>query len=253
MKRQPKEHDCFARYFLSDVVLDTKDPQKKDPATSVLFCLDSRQIYSSSLLHPAIDVDHIRFDVVCPALSSPTAEENLVGTLSLRVMSRLADLEWREAQLYYQDDYRLAWLTVLRAAEGYPDPWAYSFWMYYGRHPKKLIPFFVEREAKWKAMGPSLADECSANDFAVPDTTANSGQEHPRTNPYTPAPDTFTSKLLTERRDDIPPTEKMPLADRCEGLLPKRRAHMDAGPALPPKKPSQSARIETKTKGRKRK
>jgi hypothetical protein len=65
-----------------------------------------------------------------------------------RIMSRLAQLEDSENNPHFQDDYRIAWMTVLNCSEGHADAWRYSFWCYFGKVPEKIIPELVAREAK---------------------------------------------------------------------------------------------------------
>lgn len=68
------------------------------------------------------------------------------------VCEYLAACEDREPNVWLRDDIRIAWLTVVNAAQGKLDPWRYSFWMYLGRTPEKLIPFFVERAERHRLM-----------------------------------------------------------------------------------------------------
>lgn len=71
---------------------------------------------------------------------SPRVSESFVE----RVLARLAKLELKAPQ-GDRDDYRVAWITVLKASEGHPDPWRQAFWQYHGEQPETLIPFFEAR------------------------------------------------------------------------------------------------------------
>lgn len=55
-----------------------------------------------------------------------------------RICARLCEVERKETNAHYVDDYRIARLTIRYADEGYPDPWGYAFWMYLGIHPAKF-------------------------------------------------------------------------------------------------------------------
>jgi hypothetical protein len=61
-----------------------------------------------------------------------------------RVLARLSEAEWK-APLAARDDIRVAWITVLKADEGHPTPFAQAFFQYFGASPEKLIPFFAAR------------------------------------------------------------------------------------------------------------
>jgi len=62
---------------------------------------------------------------------------------SVRVLARLADAEQRTQIATEQQDYRIAWLTVLRADEGNAEPWRQAFWEIVGNVPEKAIPFWL--------------------------------------------------------------------------------------------------------------
>lgn len=68
-----------------------------------------------------------------------------VNPLTERVLARLDDLEWREANPHYQDDYRIAWITVLRASRGETIPHVSATYSVLGLHPEKVWPAIVER------------------------------------------------------------------------------------------------------------
>lgn len=77
-----------------------------------------------------------------------------------RVLEYLARAESREIDPWAQDDIRVSWLTVLYAARGFEQPWEYAFWSYYGKHPSKAIPIWLERwAARDAALGPGLAED----------------------------------------------------------------------------------------------
>jgi hypothetical protein len=65
-------------------------------------------------------------------------------SFAARVLVRLSEAEWR-APLGARDDIRVAWITVLKADEGHPTPFAQAFFQYFGASPEKLIPFFAAR------------------------------------------------------------------------------------------------------------
>lgn len=72
----------------------------------------------------------------------------LCGTVQdpfVRILAYLEQAEWKETDVWYRDDYRIAWLTILHCSEGIDQPWEYAFWRYLGKHPDKLIPELVYR------------------------------------------------------------------------------------------------------------
>ena len=86
-------------------------------------------------------------------------EGTFANRLIARVLDRLSAAYDREVDVWLKDDIKIAFLTVVYANEegrvwgldnqGDPfGPWEYAFCVYLGKHPKKLIPFFVERAEK---------------------------------------------------------------------------------------------------------
>lgn len=65
---------------------------------------------------------------------------------SWRILEYLAAAKSKEPQITLQDDIELAWFTVLRASEGYPDPWNFSFWMLYGKTYARAMKAWAERD-----------------------------------------------------------------------------------------------------------
>lgn len=61
-----------------------------------------------------------------------------------RVLARLSEAEWK-SPLGSRDDIRVAWITVLKADEGHPTPFAQAFFQYFGVSPEKMIPFLSAR------------------------------------------------------------------------------------------------------------
>ena len=62
-----------------------------------------------------------------------------------RILFRLEQAEWRESNPHFQDDYRIAWITVLRAARGEPIPHLTATYAVLGLHPSKVWPAIVAR------------------------------------------------------------------------------------------------------------
>lgn len=65
---------------------------------------------------------------------------------SVRVLARLAEAEQKTELAIEQQDYRIAWLTVLRADEGDAQPWRTAFWQIVGQVPEIAIPFWQCRD-----------------------------------------------------------------------------------------------------------
>ena len=72
-------------------------------------------------------------------------------------MARLEIAELREANPHLQDDYRIAWITVLNAAQGVPEPHVAASYAVLGLHPLKVWPAIVERRKA--LLGPLYVDE----------------------------------------------------------------------------------------------
>jgi hypothetical protein len=115
----------------------------------ITLCSENRTELKSNLPH-VINRDIKSAPPSGPRLSySPVGLENKV---SESVCEYLAWCEANEPNVWLRDDIRIAWLTVLNASEGKPDPWRYSFWMYLGRVPEKVIPELVARAERHRLM-----------------------------------------------------------------------------------------------------
>jgi hypothetical protein len=62
-----------------------------------------------------------------------------------RVLARLQQAETREENPHFQDDYRIAWITVLRAVRGESLPHVSATYTVLGLHPEKVWPAIVAR------------------------------------------------------------------------------------------------------------
>lgn len=65
------------------------------------------------------------------------------------VLEYLQKAEWK-APIGERDDIRVAYITVIKAFEGHPDPFAIAFWQYFSASPDQLIPFFAARAELWR-------------------------------------------------------------------------------------------------------
>ena len=85
-------------------------------------------------------------------ISASQVREDLLRVLASgkkktwRILEYLAAAKSKEPQITLQDDLELAWFTVLRASEGNPDPWGFSFWMLYGKTYVKAMKAWAERD-----------------------------------------------------------------------------------------------------------
>jgi hypothetical protein len=71
-------------------------------------------------------------------------ERGQVNQVTEAVLKYLAGAEWN-ATAAERDDLRVAWICVLKADEGHPDPYRQAFWQYFGEQPETLVPFFAAR------------------------------------------------------------------------------------------------------------
>lgn len=62
-----------------------------------------------------------------------------------RVLAELQRAETNEQNPHWQDDYRIAWITVLRAAQGVAEPHTSATYTVLGVHPDKVWPSIVAR------------------------------------------------------------------------------------------------------------
>jgi hypothetical protein len=76
-----------------------------------------------------------------------------------RVQEYLDRAKYEETDPWLADDYCVAADTIRNLRQGWlVRPWELAFAMYYGMHPLKLIPIFLERDRKRRELGPSLGD-----------------------------------------------------------------------------------------------
>jgi hypothetical protein len=70
-----------------------------------------------------------------------------IPALVCRILSRLQTAEFREVDPHFQSDYRIAWITVLRAARGERIPHVSATYAVLGLHPDKVWGAILERRA----------------------------------------------------------------------------------------------------------
>jgi len=83
-----------------------------------------------------------------------------------RVLSRLERAEWHEPNPHFQDDYRIAWITVLRASRGELLPHVSAAYAVVGLHPEKIWPAILERRKA--LLGPLYSPELALAARAAP-------------------------------------------------------------------------------------
>ena len=64
---------------------------------------------------------------------------------SERILDQLESAEWHESNPHFQDDYRIAWITTLRAARGEIIPHVSATYSVLGLHPDKVWAAMIER------------------------------------------------------------------------------------------------------------
>lgn len=70
-----------------------------------------------------------------------------------RVLAYLDHAKYAEQNPWLADDYKIAYSTVLNLQREDLRPWTLAFCEYFGKHPRKLIPIFVERERQRLTVG----------------------------------------------------------------------------------------------------
>src|SRR6266852_664170 len=68
-----------------------------------------------------------------------------VSPLTSRILSRFERAEWRDPNAHLQDDYRIAWITLLRASRGESIPQVSATYAVLGLHPDKVWPSLLKR------------------------------------------------------------------------------------------------------------
>jgi hypothetical protein len=96
----------------------------------------------------ALFAAHI-FQQLIGATSILDVERWYVAHVTDAVLEYLAKAEDLERDVWLQDDYRLAWTTVLYASRNQPDPWGFAYWMKYGVVPARGIP---GRDARYRML-----------------------------------------------------------------------------------------------------
>jgi hypothetical protein len=79
-----------------------------------------------------------------------------IRSRTLRILSRLEIAEAREPNPHLQCDYRIAWITVLNAACGNPQPDVAATYAVLGLHPKLVWSAIVARRKA--LLGPFYED-----------------------------------------------------------------------------------------------
>lgn len=67
--------------------------------------------------------------------------------LTERVLTQLECAELQESNPHFQDDYRIAWITALRAGRGEAEAYVSASYSVLGLHPAKVWPAILERRA----------------------------------------------------------------------------------------------------------
>ena len=83
-------------------------------------------------------------------------------SLLRRILFHLERAEEHETNPHLQDDCRIAWITVLNAASGVPDPHVRATYAVLGLHPDKVWPAI---EARRRAMLRADYEQFFAKDF----------------------------------------------------------------------------------------
>lgn len=66
-------------------------------------------------------------------------------SLAERILARLEEAELHEVNPHFQDDCRISWITVLRAARGDTIPHISATFSVLGLHPNRVWPAIVAR------------------------------------------------------------------------------------------------------------
>jgi hypothetical protein len=77
-------------------------------------------------------------------------------SLARRILFRLERAEEGESNPHFRDDYRVAWITVLRAARGESCPFVSATYTVLGLHPEKVWPAILARRRS--LLGPLYDD-----------------------------------------------------------------------------------------------
>jgi len=81
--------------------------------------------------------------------------------LSERVLVRLETAERKESDPWLRDDIRIAWITVLYASRGNPQPHIDATYQVLGIHPDKVWPAICARRAALLGSASSPKKPCA--------------------------------------------------------------------------------------------
>jgi len=101
-------------------------------------------IFAAFPLSVTASVLSFRIEVLrCTTYAALPAERSM--PLAERVLVRLEAAEQKESDLWLRDDIRIAWITVLEASRGNPQPHVDATYKVLGIHPDKVWPAILER------------------------------------------------------------------------------------------------------------
>jgi len=90
---------------------------------------------------------HECFEIAQGSLPFPQYEASAAALERIEpILLYLAKAELKETDPWAADNYRVAWKTILYAAQGNPDPWNYAFSSYYGKNLQKALAAWAERD-----------------------------------------------------------------------------------------------------------
>lgn len=69
-----------------------------------------------------------------------------VGKKCARILEYLEQAELKETDPWRRDDLRVAWKTVLYAAEGRENPWEAAWTSYYGKPLQNALDYWANRD-----------------------------------------------------------------------------------------------------------
>jgi hypothetical protein len=135
--------------------------------TSLIRC-ESRPITGNGLPVRAANLLHFPAPKLLEFKALPLGwlldPEKSRDNLTNRILAQLCLAEVREPDPWLRDDMRIAWITILYASQGNPQPHVDATYRVLGLHPDKVWPAILARRRA--LLGESLFEaECAAFEF----------------------------------------------------------------------------------------
>lgn len=151
-------------YFLSDIDNAPRAARGLAKTLSRLSCFRPffLRFVIPCLLYTSLQTAGYLPRPLLPESGRSRVHQNFLGKKCVHILAYLERAESIEVQPWQRDDLRVAWKTVLYAAQGHPDPWGYAFWSYYGKTWEKALAEWAKRDRSTEAILAKIEAEYQA-------------------------------------------------------------------------------------------